>query len=97
MNLGPDDIKKIAHLARLALNEDDMAPLCKDLTNILHLVEEMNKADTSQIEPMAHPFDEKQPLRQDRVTEENQRQLFQSIAPEIENGLYIVPQVIDSE
>lgn len=97
MNLTADDIKKIAHLARLAVSDADILSLNKDLSNILKLVAEMNQADTQHVEPMAHPYDAKQPLRDDVVTEQDQHLLFQKIAPEIDNDLYIVPQVIESE
>lgn len=97
MKLGPADIKKIAHLARLAVSEEDIAPLCKDLTNILQLVEQMDKADTSHVQPLAHPYDITQPMRKDAITKPNERELLQSIAPDTRAGLYIVPQVIDSE
>jgi len=89
------DVKKIAHLARLAVDETDCEALNQDLNNALKLAEQINKVDTSKVEPLAHPYDEKQPLRQDVVTETDQRALFQSIAPETEDGLYIVPKVIE--
>lgn len=97
MNFSAEDIKKIAHLARIQVSEQDTASLSKDLTNILNMVEQMSKADTSAVQPMAHPLDETQPLRNDAVSEEDQRELFQTIAPNTQHGLYIVPPVIDSE
>jgi aspartyl-tRNA(Asn)/glutamyl-tRNA(Gln) amidotransferase subunit C len=97
MRLGPEDVKKIAHLARLAVSDEDIAPLCKDLTNILQLVAEMGQADTSNVQPLAHPYDIEQPLRKDAITKSNERELLQSIAPDTQAGLYIVPQVIESE
>jgi aspartyl-tRNA(Asn)/glutamyl-tRNA(Gln) amidotransferase subunit C len=95
MSLDKTDIEKIANLARLAIDENDISSYALDLNNIFNLVEQMNEANTSNITPMAHPFDAHQRLRQDVVTESNQRKLFQSIAPKIEAGVYLVPQVIE--
>lgn len=91
------DVQKIATLSRLAINEEEQRRLYSELENILSLVETMNKADTKDISPMAHPFAEQQPLREDQVTEINQREIFQKIAPQTQAGLYIVPQVIETE
>ncbi|MBB71936.1 MAG: Asp-tRNA(Asn)/Glu-tRNA(Gln) amidotransferase GatCAB subunit C [Legionellales bacterium] len=90
-------VNNIAHLARLAVDNKHIPDLARDLTNILDLVEQMNQIDTQGIEPQAHPLDAKQRLRNDEVTEINQRELFMSIAPETEAGLYLVPKVIDAE
>ena len=95
MSLTPDDVKKIAHLARLGINESDIDGYASNLSNILNLVEQMNSIDTSNVSPMAHPQDVSQRLRADEVLEENQRERFQKIAPLTENGLYLVPQVIE--
>lgn len=95
MSLGPDDVKKIAHLARLDINESDIEDYASNLSNILDLVEQMNSIDTSNVTPMAHPQDLGQRLRADEVLEENQREQFQKIAPATENGLYLVPKVIE--
>ena len=95
MSLTPDDVKKIAHLARLGINESDIDGYASNLSNILDLVEQMNSIDTSNVSPMAHPQDVSQRLRADEVLEENQRERFQKIAPLTENGLYLVPQVIE--
>ncbi|MBT5231998.1 MAG: Asp-tRNA(Asn)/Glu-tRNA(Gln) amidotransferase subunit GatC [Methylococcales bacterium] len=95
MSLERSDVEKIANLARLALNEDDIPAYTRDLSSILTLVEQLNQADTDNIEPMAHPVDATQRLRDDVVKEQNQRDKFQSIAPEVDNGLYLVPQVIE--
>jgi aspartyl-tRNA(Asn)/glutamyl-tRNA(Gln) amidotransferase subunit C len=97
MTLSADDVKKIAHLARLAISEKEGGSLKGDLSSIISLIEQMSKEDTSQVEPMAHPCDETQPLRADVVQDSNQRSLFQSIAPKTEAGLYLVPQVLDNE
>jgi aspartyl-tRNA(Asn)/glutamyl-tRNA(Gln) amidotransferase subunit C len=97
MSLTPDDINKIAHLARLSIHENEIQPLSKDLDNILHLVDKMNQADIHDVESMAHPLATPQPLRTDVVTETNQRELFLKNAPQSMMGLYIVPQVLDTE
>jgi len=95
MSLDKTDVKKIAHLARLAIDESDIPGYVRDLSNIFNLVEQLSDADTGNILPMAHPLDAHQRLRADVVTETNQRELFQSIAPETADGLYLVPQVIE--
>lgn len=95
MSLDKTDVEKIAHLARLAIDDNDIPSYVRDLGNIFSLVEQLQDADTSNISPMAHPLDAHQRLRPDVVTETNQRELFQSIAPEIADGLYLVPQVIE--
>ena len=95
MSLEKKDVINIAHLARLAIKEEDIPQYERNLSNILGLVEQMNAIDTSQVEPMAHPMDAHQRLRADTVTEIDQRELFQSIAPATENGLYLVPKVIE--
>lgn len=97
MSLKPDDVKKIAHLAQLNVAKEELAPIGEELNKILALVAEMDQVDTSQIKPLSHPYDETQPLRTDEITETNQRELFQSIAPKTQAGLYLVPQVIDNE
>ena len=95
MSLDKTDVKKIAHLARLAIDEQAIPSYAKDLTNIFNLVEQLSAVDTANITPMAHPLDANQRLRADKVTEANQRELFQSIAPKTEAGIYLVPQVIE--
>ncbi len=88
-------VEQIAHLARLDINEKDIPEYVTNLTNILALVEQMNTVDTDNVEPMAHPTDAVQRLREDIVTATNQRDRFQAIAPQVEDGLYLVPQVIE--
>jgi aspartyl-tRNA(Asn)/glutamyl-tRNA(Gln) amidotransferase subunit C len=95
MSLDKTDVEKIAHLARLAIDENDIPHYAHDLNNIFNLVEQMSAADTTDITPMAHPLDAVQRLRNDEVTETNQREAFQSIAPKTEDGVYLVPQVIE--
>ena len=95
MSLKTEDVKNIAHLARLAISEDAVDDYARDLSNILDLVDQMNQVDTDEVQPMAHPMDVAQRLRPDEVTETNQRDKFQSIAPDVEAGLYRVPKVIE--
>ncbi len=95
MSLTRSDVEKIAHLARLALREEDIAPYARTLSDILGLVEQMSVVDTQGVVPMAHPLDMVQRLRPDEVTESDQRAKFQAIAPQVEDGLYLVPKVIE--
>lgn len=95
MSLGPAEVEKIAHLARLAINVDDVPSYARDLSSILDLVDQMNAVDTSQVETMAHPLDMAQRMRTDVLSEENKRDVFQAIAPQVEAGLYLVPKVIE--
>ncbi|MDH5300778.1 MAG: Asp-tRNA(Asn)/Glu-tRNA(Gln) amidotransferase subunit GatC [Gammaproteobacteria bacterium] len=95
MSLEKADVEKIAHLARLSLDEKDIPAYAENLSNILNLVEQMNSIDTSGVAPMAHPLDAVQRLRSDEVTEIDQRDHFQKFAPAVENGLYLVPKVIE--
>ncbi|MGY4492451.1 Asp-tRNA(Asn)/Glu-tRNA(Gln) amidotransferase subunit GatC [gamma proteobacterium L18] len=89
------DVEKIAHLARLGLTEADLSHTTDALNSILGLVDQMQAVDTSGIEPLAHPLEASQRLRADQVTESNHREAYQAIAPAVENGLYLVPKVID--
>ncbi|MBA2655272.1 MAG: Asp-tRNA(Asn)/Glu-tRNA(Gln) amidotransferase subunit GatC [Gammaproteobacteria bacterium] len=93
-----ENIEKVAHLARLAISEEEILTHVRNLSNILELVEQMNSVDTQGITPMAHPLDIPQPLRIDRVTEKNERALLQSVAEPsaIKSGLYIVPKAYDT-
>lgn len=90
-----EDIQKLATLARIGIDEDITDEVASKLTGILAMVEQMQATDTDDIEPMANPLDAAQRLRPDVVTESDQRALFQAIAPATENGLYLVPKVID--
>ena len=94
MSLKTEDVKNIAHLARLEISENAIDDYARDLSNILDLVEQMNQVNTDNVQPMAHPMDAQQRLRDDEATEPNQREKFQSIAPDVEAGLYRVPKVI---
>ena len=95
MTLKTEDVRKIAQLARLQVEDDAIEQYARDLSNVLALVEQMNEIDTSAITPMAHPLDATQRLRKDEVTESNLRDKFQNIAPDVEKGLYRVPKVIE--
>lgn len=95
MSLDAEQVARIAFLARLQIKEEAIPDYARNLSAILDFVEQMNAVDTTGIEPMAHPQDVPQRLREDVVTETNQRELFQSIAPATENGLYLVPKVIE--
>ncbi len=95
MSLDAEEVEKIAHLARIAVTADEVDALKGELSGILDLVERMSGLDTSNILPMAHPLDMSQRLRPDVVTEENHREAYQAVAPAVENGLYLVPRVIE--
>lgn len=95
MSLHAKDVKKIARLARINIEDSDIGHYADELSVILDLVEQMNTANTSNIVPMAHPLDQSQRLREDTVTEQDQHELFQAQAPQVEADLYLVPKVID--
>jgi aspartyl-tRNA(Asn)/glutamyl-tRNA(Gln) amidotransferase subunit C len=89
------EINKIAWLARLKIEESDIESYHHDMESILGLVEKMNQADTANLAPLSHPLEIKARLRDDQVTETNERDKFQAIAPATEDGLYLVPKVIE--
>ncbi len=95
MTLKNEDVRNIAQLARLQISDSAIEQLTSDLSNILALAEQMKAVDTTKVIPMAHPMDATQRLRDDEVTETNQRDKFQAIAPDVENGFYRVPKVIE--
>ncbi len=95
MSLKPEDVRNIAHLARLHLDDADVESYAAELSSILDLVDQMNAVDTSGVEPLANPLDATQRLRDDEVTETDQRDKFQQIAPDVADGLYRVPKVIE--
>ena len=95
MALDAAEIKKIAHLARLGINAEDIPEYSRNLSDILAFVEQLNAVDTTGVEPLAHPLEATQRLRADEVTETDNRDNFQQVAPETESGLYLVPQVIE--
>ena len=95
MALSTQDVRDIAKLAKLQINEDELDRYKQELSRILEFVEQMNQADVANIEPMAHPQDMMQFLRADQIAETNQREKFQQIAPATQDGLYLVPKVIE--
>ena len=95
MSLTAADVAKIAHLARLQLSAEEQGAVTDRLNDILHLIDQLQAADTTGVEPMAHPLDATQPLREDAVTEPDRRDAYQAIAPAHEAGLYLVPKVIE--
>lgn len=95
MTLTAEDVKKIAYLARLGIDQQDVESYAHDLSGMLELMTQMGQTNTDVVMPMAHPMDQVQRLRLDEVTETNNRDNFQAIAPQIEDGLYLVPKVIE--
>ena len=95
MSIEVEEVQKIARLASLAVKQEELAQYAENLSSILDLVEQMNAVDTSGVTPMSHPFEVNQRLREDKVTEPNRRDDFMAIAPDSENGLYLVPKVIE--
>jgi aspartyl-tRNA(Asn)/glutamyl-tRNA(Gln) amidotransferase subunit C len=93
--LSDSEIQRIAHLARIDVNDVEIAALQHKLNSILALVDQMRAVDTTGIEPLTHVQDLGQRLRTDAVTEPNSREAFQAVAPATENGLYLVPKVIE--
>lgn len=88
-------IFKIARLARIYVDDVDVDRYAAELSSILEFVEQMDKVDTDNVAPLSHPQDRVLRLREDKVTEEDQRDIFQAVAPATENGLYLVPKVIE--
>ena len=95
MSLTADDVNRIAHLARLRIDKQDVESYARDLSGMLDMMTRMSELNTDNVEPMAHPMDQAQRLRPDVVTEQNNRETFQAIAPQVEAGLYLVPKVIE--
>ncbi|MBT8121873.1 MAG: Asp-tRNA(Asn)/Glu-tRNA(Gln) amidotransferase subunit GatC [Gammaproteobacteria bacterium] len=95
MALDASDVEKIAHLARLGIDADDVPGYTRNLSDILAFVEQLDAVDTQDIKPLAHPLEATQRLRPDTVTETNDRENFQQVAPQTENGLYLVPKVLE--
>ncbi|MDE2365416.1 MAG: Asp-tRNA(Asn)/Glu-tRNA(Gln) amidotransferase subunit GatC [Betaproteobacteria bacterium] len=95
MSLTLDDVKRIAILARIELGEDEVNTALAQLSSIFGLIQQMQAVDASAITPMSHAQDVTQRLRDDAVTETDQRALFQAVAPQVEAGLYLVPKVIE--
>jgi len=95
MALDNSDVEKIAHLARLQINEVETREVTRRIGAILALIDQMQSIDTSDVAPLAHPFDAVQRLRADEVTEIDQRDYLQRNAPATQDGLYLVPKVIE--
>ncbi len=95
MSVDKADIERIANLACLAIDKDDISNYELDLNDILNLVERMSTANTSDIVPMTHPLNGNQRLRADEVIEVDKHEIFQAIAPETEASVYLVPRVIE--
>lgn len=95
MSLTLSDVRRIAHLARIAVDDSEAEDYLRQLNGIFGLIEEMQAVDTSGIEPMSHAQDLVLRLREDAATESDQHELFQSVAPQVEAGLYLVPKVIE--
>lgn len=96
MSLTPDIIARTAQLAQLELSAEEQQSLHSELNKILDFVAELETVDTTSVAPLEHPLGMTQPLRVDRVTEENIREAMQAIAPKTQDGLYLVPAVIDA-
>ena len=95
MSLTSDEVKNIAHLARLDIDDASVPEYSENLSRILELMDQMQAVDTDGVKPMAHPIEGGQRLRPDNVTETDQREAFQKLAPQTEVGLYLVPKVIE--
>ncbi|BBF87756.1 aspartyl-tRNA amidotransferase subunit C [Aquitalea magnusonii] len=95
MSLTHQDVARIAKLARINVSDEEIAAVGNQLNNIFGLIEKMQAVNTDGIEPMAHPQDVSLRLREDIVTQTNQREAFQAIAPQVEKGLFLVPKVIE--
>jgi aspartyl-tRNA(Asn)/glutamyl-tRNA(Gln) amidotransferase subunit C len=95
MAIDQDEIAKIAELARIRIGGEQIGEVTDRITEILQMVDQLQAVDTRSVEPMANPLDDVQRLRPDEVTEPDRRDAFQAIAPAVEDGLYLVPRVID--
>ena len=95
MALTLEDVKRVAHLARVAIDEAEARAVLSQINDVFRLIAEMQAVDTRGVEPMSHALDIVQRLREDAVTESDQRVLFQSVAPQVEGDLYLVPKVIE--
>jgi len=99
MSLTPEQVQRIALLARIAVNPEEARGVTDRLNQVLGLIDQLQAVDTRGIEPMAHALDSqlaaRQRLRPDAVTEPGRREAYQAVAPAVENGLYLVPKVIE--
>jgi aspartyl-tRNA(Asn)/glutamyl-tRNA(Gln) amidotransferase subunit C len=95
MSLSPEEVRRVARLARLDISPEEAERTREQLNGILQFIEQLQAVDTAGVAPMAHAMDVVQRLRPDRVTEADRRADFQAVAPETEAGLYLVPKVIE--
>jgi aspartyl-tRNA(Asn)/glutamyl-tRNA(Gln) amidotransferase subunit C len=95
MSLTPDDVRRLARLARIEIEAEESHAVLDRLNRVLGLIDEMRRVDTQGIEPMSHAVDLSQRLRPDEVREANQRDPYQSVAPAVQDGLYLVPKVLE--
>jgi aspartyl-tRNA(Asn)/glutamyl-tRNA(Gln) amidotransferase subunit C len=95
MTLSLDDVRRIAHLARIDVDAAEVARVHAKLESIFAMIDELNAIDTSGVEPMSHAQDVVAPLREDRVTEADRHAEYQKVAPAVEDGLYLVPRVVE--
>ena len=95
MAIEQDEIEKIAELARIRIAPGQIGQVTHRIASILDMVDQLQAVDTGDVEPMANPLDAVQLLRPDEVTETDRRDAFQAIAPAVENGLYLVPRVVE--
>ena len=95
MTIHEHDIDKLCTLARLALSDDERRHAHDDLSRIIAMIDSLADVPTDSIEPLAHPLDATQRMRADEVTERNNRDAFQRIAPSVRDGLYLVPRVVE--
>jgi aspartyl-tRNA(Asn)/glutamyl-tRNA(Gln) amidotransferase subunit C len=95
MSIEQDEIQKIAELARIRIADDQIGALTDRIGEILAMADTLQSVDTTGVVPLSNPMDAIQRLREDTVTEKNRREDYQAIAPAVENGLYLVPKVID--
>ena len=95
MSLSPAELIRIAQLARIELTPTEIEPTCAQLNHIFGFIEQLGAAPTEGVEPMSHAVELSQRLREDVITKTNQREKFQALAPDTENGLYLVPKVME--
>ena len=95
MSLSDDQVRRLARLARIAVRPDESQAVLGRLNRMLGLIDELQRVNTAGIEPMSHALELTKPLREDSVTEKDRRELYQSVAPAVEGGLYLVPKVIE--
>ncbi|AMW79518.1 asparaginyl/glutamyl-tRNA amidotransferase subunit C [Acinetobacter sp. TGL-Y2] len=94
-DLNAQTVSSIAHLARLSLDDTQSAEYAQSLNKILGMMDSLKGINTDGVEPLKSPFDHPQPLRADSVSEENHREQYQAVAPATQDGLYLVPRVIE--